>query len=465
MSVVVPNQNAVGKPQEMRRILAVEPRWSLAFLGILGYLVIEYTRLPAMYRILIPLQLGKVVTLVALLGFVVSPHARSANWRTLRRVDVGLAVFVLSCLLSCFLAPYQDFAWQGFRDVVLYALVCFLIGRAVNSRWRVAVFLGLYFLLNLKFAQFVIRSRATLSGQGESSLHLSTYGVGAGSTGFFANSADFGVAMCVAWPIAGYLLLAESKSKLRRFALLIFTVSYLVALLVCGSRGAVVGAAAIAAAALLKNPRRITAAVMFLLFLLGLFVILPAGTKQRLESAEDWQQDKTASHRVYLWKAGLLIFRDNPVLGVGVANYPLVRLNSYAIPGSGDVASVAHSTYIQVLAELGTMGTLSWLFLIFCFLRLNTQTRQQLLATDLARRRSWEYGLAFGLDLALIGYLASGAFVSVLFYPHFWVLLGLSVGLNTACAPPKAEFNGAPSTSRIPLNTFPMTVSQESGRC
>ena len=59
--------------------------------------------------------------------------------------------------------------------------------------------------------------------------------------------------MFVVWPIAGYLLLAESKSKLRRFALLIFTVSYLVAPPGLWGKGAVVGAAAITAAALLRN--------------------------------------------------------------------------------------------------------------------------------------------------------------------------------------------------------------------
>jgi hypothetical protein len=32
----------------------------------------------------------------------------------------------------------------------------------------------------------------------------------------------------------------------------------------------------------------------------------------------------------------------------------------------------------------------------------------------------------------MIGYLVSGAFVSVFWYPHIWVLSGLAMGLNTA---------------------------------
>jgi len=46
--------------------------------------------------------------------------------------------------------------------------------------------------------------------------------------------------------------------------------------------------------------------------------------------------------------------------------------------------------------------------------------------------------MAQGLNLAMVGYLLSGAFLAVLYYPHLWVLLGLSVGLNTVSVPGRA---------------------------
>jgi len=46
--------------------------------------------------------------------------------------------------------------------------------------------------------------------------------------------------------------------------------------------------------------------------------------------------------------------------------------------------------------------------------------------------RCWEMCLANGLQLAMIGYLVSGAFVSVFWYPHIWVLSGLAMGLNAS---------------------------------
>jgi hypothetical protein len=40
------------------------------------------------------------------------------------------------------------------------------------------------------------------------------------------------------------------------------------------------------------------------------------------------------------------------------------------------------------------------------------------------------YYMAHGLDGALIGYLASGFFVTVLYYPYFWINLAMTVSLN-----------------------------------
>ena len=41
-------------------------------------------------------------------------------------------------------------------------------------------------------------------------------------------------------------------------------------------------------------------------------------------------------------------------------------------------------------------------------------------------------GLAHGLDIAIVGFATSGFFITVLYYPFFWVLLILSVCLRSA---------------------------------
>jgi O-antigen ligase len=138
--------------------------------------------------------------------------------------------------------------------------------------------------------------------------------------------------------------------------------------------------------------------------------------------------------RIVFWKAGLKMLRDNPLLGVGPRNFSQVRLQEY-LDFEGPVkAYVPHSIYIQALSELGLLGTAPMVMLWVLVFRLNSKTRKRLLAQDPGNRRSFEYCLASGLDLGMVGYLSSGAFVAVLYYPHHWLILGLSLGLYTACS-------------------------------
>jgi hypothetical protein len=40
------------------------------------------------------------------------------------------------------------------------------------------------------------------------------------------------------------------------------------------------------------------------------------------------------------------------------------------------------------------------------------------------------YFLAYGLDGALVGFMVSGFFVTVLYYPYFWINLAMTVSLH-----------------------------------
>ena len=47
-----------------------------------------------------------------------------------------------------------------------------------------------------------------------------------------------------------------------------------------------------------------------------------------------------------------------------------------------------------------------------------------------AMERNWYTNIAKGLDLALLAYLVTGFFVTVFYYPYFWINLGMTVSLN-----------------------------------
>ena len=410
-----------------------EQRWGLDFIGLLFYIFVEYTRLAVVYPVLAPLQVGKVSLLMALLGVLACRAAPSADGNG--RMKFAIVLLGVFTCISGLAATYTVVPESSLWNIPEQLIAAFLIGRAITNRWRSKGFIFLLFLLNLKVAQHGLRTYAVEHGRATDEMAFVQFGIIGGGGGFYDNSADLGVAMCVVFGLSLALFQANLERKWRLFFLTCL-LAFGALILVCGSRGAIVGAVAIVLATWARSAKKSWSLVFVVLFALGLVYLMPHASRDRFQSAENYKQDKTANHRVLLWQAGLRMWNDYPIFGVGPANYRYVRQASYRIDvGNDHDAFVCHSLYIEVLSELGIMGALAAAAIILFFFLLTRRIRRRLLA-DGADRQSWEVCLVSGLQLAMIGYLVSGAFVSVFWYPHIWILSGLAMGLNTATASP-----------------------------
>jgi O-antigen ligase len=421
-----------------------ESRWQLGFLGLVAYFIVEYSQLQLMYPVLQPLALGKVAVLLAAMGYLLAPKATHVGGVKQGVVDKTFLVLVLAAFFSMLLAQHTEEAWNGFLDLLRWAVVYFIVSRLVDNSWHLRAICFVWLLLNFKMGQFVCRTYATWRGTGVDEMTLVSHGIG--GTGWFANAADIGVAMCVIWPVAICLLFSRPRG-LYRLLLIGASAACLGAILLCGSRGAVVGAVVVVIAVLVKNPKKTAALLMIVLLAIGLWLVFPEASKERFRSARTPDQDQTAHHRLVLWKAGIKMWADNPIFGVGLNNFPLVRWSRYPIDINDGVLSVAHNLYIQGISELGLVGMLPMIMLWLNLFRANASSRKMLLSMGSEQRRSFEYCLAAGLDLGCIGYLASGTFVSVLWYPHTFVLLGLSVALENVV---RRKQLAAPATDSPP---------------
>jgi putative inorganic carbon (hco3(-)) transporter len=436
-------------PPVPRRIL--DARWSWAFAGLLFYTFIEYTRLPEMYPVLAVLRIGQVALILTTLAYLFSPRILGGGRVSTGGLDVGVFAFIAANFISACLAPSQANVWSQFINLLELSLIYFLVTRILTSTWRLRILVFLVLLLNLKMAQFTIRDYRNQRAMGISDMQVILRGgAGAGSKAFFGNAADLGLAMVVVWAITFALLFGKTeKKRLPRYFLIVCFALFLLAILFCGSRGAVLGAATIVAVALARTPKKIGAIVAALVFLCGVWFVLPDASKDRFRNA--WEgNDKNAASRLTFWRAGVEMFSDYPVFGVGPGNFPTMYAMQYSDTGK---AWACHSIYVQALSESGVAGTAVFAALLILTLRLNSRTRKLVidrLGSD--GKRTFEYCLAIGLDLALVGYLASGAFLAVLYYPHLWILLGLSVATHRVCANLQPE--PRPANSQVSQREF-----------
>ena len=135
---------------------------------------------------------------------------------------------------------------------------------------------------------------------------------------------------------------------------------------------------------------------------------------------------------------------DHPWLGIGYGNWIPYYEDHYGYQGREEVA---HNTFVQAASEMGYtgLGRVS-LLLIGCTFLINSRSRARGIRAGPAGRLT--YYLANGLDGALIGYLVSGFFMSVLYYPYIWINLGMTVALNTV-----AQRLPVPAAARRPSRT------------
>jgi putative inorganic carbon (HCO3(-)) transporter len=137
------------------------------------------------------------------------------------------------------------------------------------------------------------------------------------------------------------------------------TLSILLAeLVLTSSRGGMITLVAILIAALILLPNR--KAVLWVIglgVLCGAVVIFirPDIWGRMVSIFQDY--DVSSPQRLYLWKAGIAIFKDHPILGTGLGSFQTEFIQHYiSLKNVPDGATLSHTTVLTIAAELGVAG-------------------------------------------------------------------------------------------------------------
>lgn len=263
------------------------------------------------------------------------------------------------------------------------------------------------------------------------SVFVSLYALLRGSVGNMGRLAAFAgqdQAMFAASLIPGVLFLMwkaveREGSWLTRVGAIVGLLAPLVAIVASGTRSAWAGLL-IGLLALLAMQRKYRAAVVLATLGAGVALILYTQPQladfamSRLESAIS----SGGEGRIGIWKVGLTILGDNPLVGVGIGNFTYAFTVDAIIrtPGVLDFGTwlypgrAPHNIFLGVVAETGILGFA--LFGWFVVRTIHTAPRT---------------GIGCLLLPIFLSYLTQGFFLDLLLRKPFWLVTALLMGLSS----------------------------------
>lgn len=395
------------------------------------YLFMEYVRPQALYSALDGIPFTQIILVFTLVILITKKIKLPGNI-----VNLNIIIFSLIILVSSVFAISPSMSFQKINDYFAWVIIYFLIISIINTRKRFFIFILCFLVYSFKMSQFSFRGWA-LNG-----FSFSDWGTG-GGPGWFHNSGEFGIQMCVFLPISFYFFfsLKEYWPRWKKIIFLLFPLTALSGTISCSSRGALVGSGAVIFWILLKSKRKLKGLLAVGVIAVLVWAVIPQEQKSRFKTAGE---DKTSLQRVERWEKGQQMAKKYPVLGVGYANWSVADGEMF-----GGGGGLAHNIFIQCMSELGYTGLLVFGLLILSTLLNNYQTRK--LIDDQDGDGRFFYYMTHGLDGALVGFLVSGYFVTVLYYPYFWINLSMTVALNNIVRCEHSRSAGQSSISPVPV--------------
>ena len=174
---------------------------------------------------------------------------------------------------------------------------------------------------------------------------------------------DTGVILALGLPIAAYLTVFRQSDRLAvplKILNSLYFLAAFVGIALSGTRTALIAAipGVLFALSLVMHSRFSAQIRVGLLFIVGASIVLPripATSIQRLGTTGSEMESGDLNGRERLWREGLASFERHPMLGVGTNMFRSVNTEG----------KVAHNSFVSVLVELGILGFLLYVTIIF----------------------------------------------------------------------------------------------------
>jgi putative inorganic carbon (HCO3(-)) transporter len=336
------------------------------------------------------------------------------RWSVARTpLDVYFLAFVLVQALSTVFSvdPHQSLVFS--KRILLIALVYFFASVATNeqiSKRLVAVFLGSAAIVA------TIGVGKLIFGSPEETVRLGIFQFYMTTSGVMTMAALF---------VFPFTIHPGTPLKIR-VAAIIGIIPILISLWATVTRGAYIAAVAGLLFIIIVRDRRML--IPLVLIVLATVFFAPPYIESRIKSIVDLQHPENVS-RLQMWDAGIKIFKDHPIVGVGDIDLGEL-MDHYAVPEMPRHWGHLHNVPLQVLVNYGIIG---FLVIMAMFVKI-VVTEWRIYRRTHA---DWFKGsFALGALAAFLGLLVSGltewTFGDQEVVTLIWTSLGLTLGLMRA---------------------------------
>lgn len=352
----------------------------------------------------------KVFIGAAMISFLRNPGGRLTSAFGCR--DFWLIIWIwVALLVSIWFSPYptNPMAYEFANEFLKLAVLLWLVLGLLHSEERIVHYertmLGAFTFLAIWGVEQHFRGNERLEGLGGAA---------------FGDSNGVAALLVLAFPLALNLAL-HSSEKRERWLGWGASAAILLAVIATQSRGGFLGLSVAAAVFFLhsRKKKQLILITSVLLTVAALFVTDGYLNRMSTITAEEEERDLSSGSRLVLWKAGMMIFRDNPIIGTGFLSFPLAKqeyqdavpnvdekLREYSFRGY----KVSHNSYVQALSEGGLFLFVPYALLILGCLWGNRALRR-------AKRGQAEHRLMLllnGIEAGIVGYCVCIVFINAL---------------------------------------------------
>lgn len=380
---------------------------------IMLYVLFEYVRPQSFIPGLAGFRIPLILTVLLFLFFLFKGD-KSILKHPLIKINI---MFIILIAIGLLFAVNHFSVFEKFKFITSY-LIAFGLPYIVwvNKFETIRKFFLFWLLVHLFIAIFSLVS----SGQGVGS--------------FIQDENDLALVLIMSMPYAYYMANIPGVNKITKVSLYSLLGVLILAVTVSFSRGGFIGMASVLFVIIYSSKEKFKImSLMFLLFI-AIMPLIPESYYEEVRSISD-PSESTAFDRFYMWRRGIEMFVDHPVLGVGAGNYNWnvdiyeSVANEYGSRTMNHGGRVSHSLYFTIIPEFGMAG-----IIIFTIIFYKIITRTGYLWSIAKENPDLDknfLGLAYiakAIQVSLIGYMTAGAFISVLYYPHLWYLIAIFIG-------------------------------------